>query len=956
MDTGGFLTGEPECPQYVSIEKLYDFLTDTTYIDEVFDPNNPKHFARIEANVTVENIRAWANDLNLTGTNRKNVLYGNDGKNVIKGEAGNDVIYGREGNDTLYGGNDNDTIIGGAGDDLMDGGKGDDTYIISSDDLMQNDVIIMNSGRDSINFRNDILAEIDRNSFSFTNENGSLIIKYQTVSRISSQRYDNTIKIQDYFNKNLLSNFESIVFTTFIGNDPNNNNYPLYEYNGREGVLDIFYKNPINYTVEQDKSNNFVGSKLNDSVTGGNKNDTITGADGYDTICGGNGSDLIKMGNNNDIVYGSNGDDKIYTENGVNYITYENANGHTYSGFDTIFGSSKGRDYIEMKEKSSSDISYQKAGNDLVIVYNQATGDSVTISSYFKKKGKTSVKSLELSDDTIDLVYDYGTISSQAQSGSKTTGTSAYDTLKGGAGSDSINGLQGHDMIYGGAGNDILVGGAGNDKLYGQAGENTYKFSTNDGNDTINFTKNTTSIIDISATGLEVDLLGISDSLNDGFSYTKSNNDLIINYGTSVDNADKNIITIANYFKQNGDFIIKGANDTEVALKDAFIRFEGEIEASNKLTTSQYNDYITGGILADTINAGKGNDIIYTGLGDDIITGGADSNEIYYYKGDGNDTINLTKGENLTINIVDIEKNELKFEVVKNDLVISYLDDDAKEQKITLKNFGTKDVVNNATKKAPDTSSVKIYLSSSDETIDLKKDIFLPYYVEFTPTKNSYTGTWFSDFIDARDMNIFSIDDNKGANINAGKGNDIIYGCMYNDTIKGGDGNDYINAYGGNNNLDGGNGSDTYRIFYDKDYIVLRENSTIKDTGKGATDKDTVLIESKKDNIDVWFNINKKGKTNYAINVIEYSDATKRSEINYATITNVEDIIVNGMTTETTDDLRYDYDNETLKQQVIAFLNNRGYKDAAQVFNGGALRDQEDLMAIYNNDTYWETV
>ena len=64
------------------------------------------------------------------------------------------------------------------------------------------------------------------------------------------------------------------------------------------------------------------------------------------------------------------------------------------------------------------------------------------------------------------------------------------------------------------------------------------------------------------------------------------------------------------------------------------------------------DDKITGTQYNDTINGGAGNDTIYGTVGNDYISGGAGENTIVYTSLDQlGDTINLTKGENLKIDV-----------------------------------------------------------------------------------------------------------------------------------------------------------------------------------------------------------------------------------------------------------------------------------------------------------------
>jgi len=82
-------------------------------------------------------------DVELTGNNQANTIYGSTRNDTLRGGAGNDLISddegdesanggghdlldGGEGNDTLYGGDGNDVLHGGADSDTLTGGDGND--------------------------------------------------------------------------------------------------------------------------------------------------------------------------------------------------------------------------------------------------------------------------------------------------------------------------------------------------------------------------------------------------------------------------------------------------------------------------------------------------------------------------------------------------------------------------------------------------------------------------------------------------------------------------------------------------------------------------------------------------------------------------------------------------------------------------------------------------------------
>ena len=249
---------------------------------------------------------------------------------------------------------------------------------------------------------------------------------------------------------------------------------------------------------------------------------------------------------------------------------------------------------------------------------------------------------------------------------------------------------------------------------------------------------------------------------------------------------------------------------------------------------------LDGSIYADTIKGGAGNDYIDGYRGDDTITAGKGNNYIYQYKGEGNDTVYLTKGENTKIcmyknryNIYESIYN-LKFEYVnKNkDLKIYYLDDSGKEAgSVTLKNFAKKDVTNNTTKNTEDSSSVlmRVDIDGNRATLDLRTgnyvydgDDTIHNRILYTKeTSKNYTGTWLNDEIVASDAHLTKtigkgknkqvvdkVESDKGLTLKGGGGDDDIYGTMYSDTIDGGAGDDELLGGKGNDTIKGGKGDD----------------------------------------------------------------------------------------------------------------------------------------------------
>lgn len=250
--------------------------------------------------------------------------------------------------------------------------------------------------------------------------------------------------------------------------------------------------------------------------------------------------------------------------------------------------------------------------------------------------------------------------------------------------------------------------------------------------------------------------------------------------------------------------------------------------------TIKGNGVIDGTELAEIIKGGKGDDIITGGKGNDTITGGTGTNIIIHHKGDGNDIINLTKGENLIIKVDELaDKNvlyteSLKYSANKKDVLICLADGEY----ITLKNYGVKDITNNATKKTEDTSSVLIQVGDDpDNIIDLRKytESLMLGHITTTTTKN-FTGTWLNDNIDASEAT-------KGLKLNGGKGQDYIIGTNYSDTINGGDDDDWIEAGNGNDIIKGGKGDD---MLFGEDGNDVIDGGDGDDYIEGGAGNDTI--------------------------------------------------------------------------------------------------------------------
>lgn len=90
--------------------------------------------------------------LDITGTDRGDIVRTGIRDDSIKGESGNDKLFGGGGGDIIDGGGHKDVIDGGPGDDGLSGGPGRDTFVVSEG----SDVILdFEPGKDKFRFSED---------------------------------------------------------------------------------------------------------------------------------------------------------------------------------------------------------------------------------------------------------------------------------------------------------------------------------------------------------------------------------------------------------------------------------------------------------------------------------------------------------------------------------------------------------------------------------------------------------------------------------------------------------------------------------------------------------------------------------------------------------------------------------------------------------------------------------
>ena len=772
----------------------------------------------------------------LTGSAHNDWIAGNEGNDSIKGGKGNDTLLGgdhnkgsEDGNDVIYGEDGNDVILGGLGADTITGGKGKNTIIHHNGD--GNDVINLTKGEEFLlkvdSFVKAEIADNKKDVLIYTSEDEYITIKNLAAKDVTN---DATKKKED----------ESSVLLQVAGQDPIDlRNYmiedwiPFYSVKTNKNytgtwlgeAIEALPTNGKGLSINAGKGDDHIyGSEFSDTLKGGDGDDMIWTYGGKDKVYGGNGddylisnagdtlpagtelepsvlygdkgNDTIETWNTGDIAYGGDGDDLINFRNNTKQTAYGGKGNDTFwitKGNATVYGEA-GDDEILGGKESASNIVFAKGGG-----HDTYTNRGVADVLVFDKLATTNL-SFEQNDN--DLVISYGknesvtvknytddmpvyvqtkdgkVLLSELYVANKSNVFDDFDgdgvvegegrnyvVLNGDDKKNTINAMSGNSTwINAGAGNDVINGKNAYDMLAG-----------NEGNDKINASK---------ATGA-VEIYG---------------------------GADKDTLTGS----AHNDWI--AGNEGNDSIKGG--------KGNDTLLGGDHNKGSEDG--NDVIYGEDGNDVILGGLGADTITGGKGKNTIIHHNGDGNDVINLTKGEEFLLKVDNIQ--EIKIADNKKDVLVYT----SETEYITIKNLASKDVTNDATSKKEDESSVMLQVAGQDP-IDLRNymnDWYPGYYVE---ANKNYTGTWLGEQIEAVSLN------GKGLSINAGKGDDHIYGTEYSDTLKGGDGDDMIWTYGGKDKVYGGNGDD---------YLI----SNAGDTLPAGTELEPSTLYGDKGNdiIEIW--------------------------------------------------------------------------------------------------------
>ncbi|NIJ39525.1 Ca2+-binding RTX toxin-like protein [Sphingopyxis panaciterrae] len=360
-----------------------------------------------------------------TPTSGNDNLIGTISADTISGGAGNDMIEGRQGNDTLS---------GDSGDDILSGGAGDDSYLFALGD------------------GTDVIQDASSN-YNYGDGGNDTLIFGSGIAPIDVQ-------------VTMVDNSDLVLTIAGAGGQVTLKNSVLW---ASDSIETVQFSDTTVWTHADLMSKALAATSGDDALYGSFAADTISGGAGNDYINAREGDDILTGGLGNDNITGGAGNDSYYFNlgDGQDYIS-DYTNDVATSLDKIVFGAGiLPADIIVAQADSGWDLVLSIAG----------TSDKITINDAAFATGYR-IEEIHFADST---VWTHGDLMARAygprSTGDTYWGTSAADTISGGAGNDMIIAPDGNDTLTGGAGNDLFtVSGDGGHEFF---------FGVGDGNDTL---------------------------------------------------------------------------------------------------------------------------------------------------------------------------------------------------------------------------------------------------------------------------------------------------------------------------------------------------------------------------------------------------------------------------------------------------------------------------------------
>ncbi|WP_169334468.1 putative Ig domain-containing protein [Hahella ganghwensis] len=705
-------------------------------------------------------------------------MQGSDGDDYIVGSPDGSDLSGGAGDDHLIGQGGDDTLVGGVGNDTLEGGGGHNTFEHGSGD--GHDTILLDGGSSSntVKFGSGMTA--DNTRLSRTGDDLT----------IGGTESDGDVTVKDFFKGNAPNELSALTFVT-------GETWDYDEITKRTKFVGI----PGYYDLKGDSEDNILyqGESLGNAYGGGG-NDIIYGGANMERLYGEDGSDQIYAADGGDTVYGGEGADFLYGEAGND--TLEGG-----AGDDELYG---GDDQDILRGGTGEDKLFGGAQNDRL--YGGDNNDTLRGGDY---------SDTLYGDDGDDHLY----------------GEAHTDTLYGGKGDDTLDGGEGSDLLYGEAGEDtlssiggseakwasLLAGGEDNDTYVIRKGDNWLKIDDALGINTIELDSE-----------FDVQNIRLSGGTEGYVYFMLSDTDVLLINPDQFSHLK---------FKQGEDEY--SADDILAIAGDPVISFEGGhwkgTPLNDRMIGSNYKEDLYGEAGDDVIETLGGDDKLYGGLGDDTLIGGKGDNTYRVFAGEGNDTIELTKGEDSTLQLLNVASiDDLSLSMEGVDTVITF---NTTGETLRIKGHFDAEVGG--------FTGLRTFMLS-DRKVRGISQLIGDQFSSLTTGDDIYLGNNEDEQLEALDGNDFvygfggndTIDGGSGADtLSGGTGSDTLLGGENNDNLYGGSEDDKLIGGQGNDTLDGGQGTDTYlfNLGDGVDHLVVDRNDIIT-FGEGILHQDLKLV------------------------------------------------------------------------------------------------------------------
>lgn len=821
----------------------------------------------------------WATaNLTVLGTAGSDILRGSNQSETLRGFGGDDVLYAEGGNDILD---------GGAGNDLLQGGEGDDTYLFGRGDGHDTVYEGFNSGyywvdspNDAVEFKDGVLPD-------------DVIVRRSGNDMLLSIKGTNDLlTVKEAFN----------------------------EYSQTNRIEQIRFSNGATWDYDEMLARALQSTDGDDILEGTSASDLLDGGAGNDLLKGGLGSDtyLFGRGAGNDTiteVYDWNTTDTVSFTTGITPADLQ----FSIEQSDLLITIKDTAETLRITSGTWSSYTVERfsfsdgttlSWSDVQRLANVApTAESLVGTAADDLLTGSDLNSTILGLEGNDTLIGAG-------GNDMLEGGDGDDLLQGNDGQDDLYGGNGNDTLIGGAGRDYLDGGNGANRYIFEKGtglDDVLVRLADGQDDTIVFGEG------ITAADLEVQLGNqrfwdiqpgdsgyatlVVGTGEDAFQIEIDGwNDISRSSARRFLFSDGSELTLDQIIAMNDGGIVGyqyGTGQLTGSNADDELYGDG---SDNDIRARAGDDFVGAGAGNDLVDGGSGNDRLYGDSGNDILIGGKGNDTLngnsgldtyLFNRGDGNDYIeNSWAAGTKTLSFgADIAPADISAFVNENGQLVlqvnngsdgsltmdwfdrstmtvydqlplqqvQFINDDGKVTIFDLEGLVqarlgalTNSDTGHATTLFENADDYDITYSTmpvgGDAAVAYAQtgDLFAAATYTSSPVPSDaddrIVGTEWNDTINAGNGNdlLYGLDGDDylegGAGndrIDAGAGNDTIYGNDGNDLIMAGDGDDNIFAGPGTDIAYGGFGNDTYYFNAGDGSLTIEDDylDTIEDTG-----------------------------------------------------------------------------------------------------------------------------